>query len=349
MPVEIIETTDSITALMQFRTSTIYEMLVSLNTILLGQHHTDLTGRMRQTLGDSFIEELSQASGRFWHGGALLEFAVDYPDHHDVPGFIEYVRQMDENTFLFYLTGRIIPAKQIAATHGDPALLVEAMSYYPHHPDEATMRPVMEDVRAFQTRITGLWERYWTGFFQYELAGLPERWADAIADKEHFLAREGGRALLELLTTSDKMPDPLPPNQPWTEIVCVPVYFISSRSYRFFGYGNNTVIFDSERTEERIRLINQNKEEALNVAKALGDSTRLSILQLIAQGEHHWHGKRLAEKLDLSPSAVSRALAQLRDSGLIAEEHHDNQTVTYRLVRESITSLPGKILEYLFG
>ncbi len=61
------------------------------------------------------------------------------------------------------------------------------------------------------------------------------------------------------------------------------------------------------------------------------------------------HGKRIAETLELSPSAVSRQLAQLRDSGLIVEEHHGDQTVTYSLVTDVITTLPEKILDYLFS
>ncbi len=349
MPVEIIEMTDPLTAMVHFRTSSVYEMLVSLNTLLRAERHLDWAATARETLGDSFVEELRETCGPFWEGCALFEFGVDFHDHHDVPGFIQYVRNMDENTFLFYLTGRIIPPEQIAALRGDAHLLVEAMSYYHHHPDEETMRPVMKDVAAFQSRITGLWERYWTGFFHSQVPPLRKHWAEAIVEQGRLLARDGGRALLDMLTTSSKMPDPIPADHPWTEIVFVPTYFITSRSYKFFGYGNMTVVFDSERTEERVRVVNQNKEEALNVARALGDSTRLNILQLIAQSEHHWHGKRLAEKLDLSASAVSRALAQLRDCGLIAEEHHDNQTVTYRLVREAITSLPQKILDYLYG
>src|SRR5258707_6851958 len=150
MPVEFIETTDPLTAIVQFRTSTVYEMLVSLNTLLLGQRHTDLAKRVRAALGPSFIKDLREECGQFWHGGALFEFAVDYGDHHDVPGFIQYVRNLNADTFLFYLIGRIIPPKGIAATRGDAHLLVEAMNYYPHHPDEWSMQPGMRDVPTFQ-------------------------------------------------------------------------------------------------------------------------------------------------------------------------------------------------------
>src|SRR5579859_5739704 len=235
MPVEFIETTDPLTAMVQFRTSTVYEMLVSLNTLLLGQRHLDWVDTARAALGDSFVDELREACGPFWQGCALFEFGVDYHDHHDVPGFIEYVRNMDADTFLFYLIGRIVPPKEIAETYGDVHSLVQAMSYYPHHPDEEILRPVMQDVSAFQKRITGLWERYWTQFFQNQIGPLRARWAEAIAEKERLLTGDGARLLLEMISTSSKMPDPIPADHPWTEIVCVPVYYISSRSYKFFG------------------------------------------------------------------------------------------------------------------
>src|SRR5262249_7621201 len=135
MPVEVIENADPLTSLVRFRTSTVYEMLTSLSSVLVGQRHTELLSKLRGTLGDSFVEELRDLCDSFGHGIALFEFAVDYPDHHDVPGFIQYVRKMNAETFLFYLIGRVIPPKRIAATHGDAHTLVEAMDVYPHHPD----------------------------------------------------------------------------------------------------------------------------------------------------------------------------------------------------------------------
>ncbi len=211
------------------------------------------------------------------------------------------------------------------------------------------LRQAFVDIPTFQARLVALWQRYWDQFFNGQVAGLPARWRDAISEKERLLAHYGGRGLLEAVTGKTELFRELPVGQPVTEVILIPVYFASAQSYVFFGYGNQTILFDSELTEARRTEIDLNKQAALEIAKALSDSTRLNILHLIAQGHDAIHGKKIALKLNLSPSAVSRQLTQLRDSGLIVETPHDDQTVTYQLVENAITSLPGKILDYLYS
>jgi DNA-binding transcriptional ArsR family regulator len=354
MPLEIIEATDPITALVEFRTSTVYEMLVSLDTLVKARRHLDWVEKAKATLGPDFMAELREL-----HTGCFLmdvEAAVDYPDHHDVPGFIAYVRNMDPTTFIFYLIGRVVSREQIVKLNMNvDRIMHEVNDYYQgrKHSIEANdygLREAIANVASFQSRLTALWEHYWNTFFHNEVPPLASRWASAIAEKERVLVRSGGLGLLELVGSKhDKLPEPLPLNRPFTEVIFIPVYFVSTPYFFFYGYGNVTVLFDSERTEARISEANRAKEEALEITKALGDSTRLSILRLIAQNGDEMHGKKIAHHLNLSPSAVSRQLAQLRDGGLLAEEHHDNQTVTYRLIEETLTSLPQKLLDYLYS
>lgn len=354
MPLEMMEATDPITALVEFRTSAVYEMLVSLDTLVKARRHLDWVEKSRAVLGPDFMAELTAL-----HKACFLldvEAAVDYPDHHDVPGFIDYVRNMDAATFIFYLIGRVISREQITKLNLNvDQIMKQVDDYYQGRKhsledDNSGLRKAIADVTSFQERLTALWAHYWNTFFSTEITQLASRWAAAIAEKERVLARDGGQALLELVGSKhDKLPEPLPVDQPYTEVVFYPVYFTSTPNFFFFGYGNITILFDSERTEARITEANRAKEESLEITKALADSTRLGILRLIAQNGDEMHGKKIAHRLNLSPSAVSRQLAQLRDGGLIAEEHHDNQTVTYRLIKETLTSLPDKLLDYLYS
>ncbi len=352
MPVETFEATDPMTAMVQFQTSAVYEMLVSLDTLVKAQRHLEWVEKTRALLGPDFVAELTALHKGSFHFN--IEAAVDYPDHHDVPGFIDYLRKMDAATFVFYLIGRVVSLEQIVAMNLNvDRIMKQVNDYYEgRHPitDESGLREAIANAASYQTRLCDLLQHYWTTFFYGEVPQLSARWANAIAEKQRVIARDGGQALLELVTSRQyTLPDPLPAGHPITEIVCVPVYFVSSQSYHFFGYGNVTILFDSERTEAQVTQTNRAKDEALETTKALGDNTRLNILRLIAQYGDEMHGKSIAHKLNLSPSAVSRQLAQLRDGGLIAEEHHDNQTVTYRLLRETLTSLPDKILDYLYS
>src|SRR5579859_329125 len=113
MPVEVIETTDVLTDMVQFRTSPVYEMIVSLHTLRAGRRHREWASKARAALGRAFIAELEATYGVFGKHIPLIELAVDYTDHQDVPGFIHYVRNMDAPTFAFYVTGRIVPITEM--------------------------------------------------------------------------------------------------------------------------------------------------------------------------------------------------------------------------------------------
>ncbi len=55
------------------------------------------------------MESLKKFAEQYQLGTAFIELTVDYPDHHDVPGFIEWVRTMSTKDPAFYLLGRLYP------------------------------------------------------------------------------------------------------------------------------------------------------------------------------------------------------------------------------------------------
>ena len=58
MPLEMIEVTDQLTGLITFKTSPVYEMIISLRTLLQSSRHADWVARMRETLPPTFWDEL---------------------------------------------------------------------------------------------------------------------------------------------------------------------------------------------------------------------------------------------------------------------------------------------------
>ncbi len=352
-PLHGIEVTDEITSMIRFRTSVVYEMLISLTTLLDSRRHIAWANSARETLPSDFWDDLRTVIEPFHQGRDLLELAVYYPNHDDVPGFINYVRSMDEATFIFHLVGRVIPLAVLRKIDLTVAGLTQELehsepNYYQYFCEHVPMDKVVEDIRGFQNRLADLWQDYWDSFFSSQVATIYPIWEKGLMDKEELMARSGGRALLDQLLINKKLPQPLPQDHPFTEILLVPVYLISGHMTMFFGYGNITILFDSERTTARLAQIEEAKEETLATLKALADSTRLKILQLIARSDGKMNGKKIAEMLNLSASAVSRHLAQLKDGGLITEESLDNRIITYWLKKDVIASLPDKLLEYLF-
>jgi DNA-binding transcriptional ArsR family regulator len=352
MPLEVIESNDPITEVIQFRTSAIYEMMYSLETLRLQSgRHTAWATKTRQQLSSEFLAELENIYGGFSKAFILFELAIDYSDLNDIPGFLYYLRNMQPATFIHYLLGRVIPAEQFAETDLRLSSLVDVIEThtpdYQYYIQEKNMVLILDNIPAFQESLAGLWEHYWETLFADEISRLHNHWQDSIAEKQQYLAQRDGMSLYQAVTGKSKLPDQIPHGHPLNEIVFIPLYYISTQANIFYGYGNVTILFDSERTAARADEIKRNRQEVLEVAKALSDGTRLEILRLIAHSEGNIHGKKIAAKLEISTSAVSRHLNQLRDGGLITEIH-DNRVINYALVRETLTQLPDKLLDYLF-
>jgi hypothetical protein len=127
MPFEVIEDTDPLASLIRFETSSIYEMMLSLQTVLRPGRHSQWRAQALAALPDDFWDALDVLYRPFSSGTVFFELGVDYPDHHDIPGFVEYVRAMDPVDFVFYVVGRIITRQQIAATGLDRQVLRQTM------------------------------------------------------------------------------------------------------------------------------------------------------------------------------------------------------------------------------
>jgi DNA-binding transcriptional ArsR family regulator len=350
-PLEVIQSTGSLTSMIRFKTSAVYEMMIGLQTCLTSDHHLEWKAAAHKALPADFWTELKALYDPLLQGKVLVELGADYYDHDDVPGFIAYMRDMDAVTFMFYFLGRTLTPEQIASSGLEPKKLVEIMKRfggdYCHWYIDMPMDWILTNLASIQQRLAALWTQYWELVLSPQLETLRQHWLVSISDKERILARDGARTLLEMVTGSTELPPPLPVEQPTTDVVFIPIYHISSQVYKFFGYGNMTVLFDSERSETELLRTMRAKDEVLVISKALGDATRLKILRLITVNDGNMHGKKIAEKLKMSASAVSRQLAQLRDAGLIVEEPGDDQTVNYRLQKETIKTLPELIFNYL--
>jgi len=352
MPFEVIDALDPLTPLVDLHTSPVYELVMSVHTLLKpSRQHEAWARRARVSLSVELFDELTYLYQNFGEGKLYLELPVDYPDHDNVPGFLDYVRNLSDADFMFYIVGRTVSRDVIATMLHDASAVRQAiLSAVGEHFEwyAQYLKPVMADIAGLRNRLVDAWQAYWTTFFQREVKQFEPLWAAGLQEKSSILSREGGRALYEKVTGRTELPHELPPNTPFRSITFTPVCLLPSRVYLFFGYGNITVLFDPQFTEDRRIAVERGTQEAIATIKALDDETRLKILQMIAQRGDKYHGKAIAEKLNISASAVSRHLALLREGNLIAEEPHDN-LIRYRFQRETLTALVDKLLDYLYS
>jgi ArsR family transcriptional regulator len=84
----------------------------------------------------------------------------------------------------------------------------------------------------------------------------------------------------------------------------------------------------------------------VRVLKALGDATRISILDLLMEGTQC--NCELAERLDLSPSLLSHHLRVLRLAGLIqGQRDPDDERWIYYSVDRAVIEEMGALLGHL--
>ncbi|MBN1285871.1 MAG: winged helix-turn-helix transcriptional regulator [Anaerolineae bacterium] len=350
MPLQVIEAADSITEMIRFHTSTVFEMMVSLHNVVTQSHrHRDWIEKARAALPPDFLDELDAVYGTYSDGVFFFELAISYADQNDVPGFTEHIREMNPVQFAFYLVGRAVPVEEIAKTDLSlQALRAITPDKYGEMLDYGPMAEIFADIPAFQNRLADLWERYWEIFFRDQATEMRTLWENGIQEKERLLSREGGAALFEHITGWKELPSELPEGYPVTDIVFIPIMMMPSHVYIFYGYGNVTIMFDCRLQESRTEHQERMRVDAINVFKALSDDTRLKILRLITLQPERMHGKVIAEKVGLSASAVSRHIGVLKDGDLIAEEPCDGK-ITYRLNKELVQSLSDKLLDYLYS
>lgn len=352
MPLQVIETQDTLSEMMLFRTSSVYEMLVSVTALLAPHRFTDWSRKARKVLGEDFYQRLTATMTPYGDGAVFVEFGTGYAQQDDVLGFIDFVRRLSPQEFAFYMLGRLFPIEEIQRVGLSKPAIRQLIEHPPSYLDDWVCQMSLawlDDVPAFQKLVCDLWEQYWGDFFHAELEPLRSHWMSGLREKESLLQRVGGSSLYEHTIGKLELPPNHPPTMPLREIVFVPIYFTVKRVYLFFGYGNLTILFDSQLSASRIEQINQARAAALITLKAMGDENRLKILRLIVISNGTMSGKMLAEYLKLSPSAVSRHLAQLKDGKLISEKSEDNRTITYTLNKEVLTSLPDAIMDYLYS
>jgi DNA-binding transcriptional ArsR family regulator len=322
---------DPMTAMMQINKSNIFEMIISLTGIIDSWKMPDLAEEAKAALGDDFVTEAGNMFRKTFTCCIFTELAVDYPDRNDVEGFLEYVRTMPAKEFIFYLLGRWFPRESIPADF-DPTTIQQLVDNHKESEEIKQTYPDLgwvDDLESIKKGISRIWDTYWNGFFREKAASIQDRWIKSVHEKQDFLEQHGGTELYKQITDHEELPKPIPADVPITNIELIPLCYTPSKTYVIYGYGSLQLLFDCSRTREHEQEIDAYKTRSLIALKALSDENRLKILKIISQNERLVNGKRIARKLELSASVVSRHLAQLKGSGLIEEHSTDNRNITY--------------------
>ena len=349
MPLHLDETLDKITSLTSFQISPLLEMLASLQAFAHPWRVRKWTEEVVSIMGKDFQHDLSELYTVHNMGSDFTEFAIDYADQNDIPGFINYVREMPVNQFIFYLQGRILPLELIPE-NGDPNEVHQLINSYMDNSDHAELCLIpgnTKDIASIRIKLPELLEDYWMKYFKGQLGHIDTILEESIKEKENFLIRNGGTPLLKKITGKEHLPPLIPDNMPYSSVRYIPIYRMHKTYQIFYGYGNVTILYDSGLTNSRTTELRQLKDSILTTMKALGDENRLKILKMVADAYQNLNGKKIAERLGLSQSVVSRHLGQLKEAGLIKEFSPDKRNITYSIEWEAIGDISSMIQKYM--
>ncbi len=355
MPVEVavVEAEADVRTLLQFRTSVVYELLLSLHALTRpSPRHRDWAEAASPKVPEELIQENREWEKRFTNPLHLAELAVGWEDHHDVEGFFGYLESMSANDVLFYVLGRVYAREEIAGLPRDEEALEEAL--WARSPwergDDRWLSPgdmdFVRDPEASRDRLVRIWRGYWQAFFEEEWESLRSGWQESIREKEAALTQAGdAEEFLRDVLEGEDMMEMIPKGHPTEEIVLVPSHFVTRRPVRIWGYGNVTIIYDIEMTAARREALSEMAWEIARTTKALGDRSRLALLREIAR-DPEMYGQRLAKILGISQPAVSRHLAVLRDAGFL-EERRANNRIIYTLRWDQVERVSEVLADYL--
>ena len=93
MPLHTDTRYDPLSSLVQLKTSTVLEMLLSLQTAVDAWRRPELAEEINAALGSSFLEQLREFFDKYHQGCDFAEIGVDTEFHHDVPRFLKSVRR----------------------------------------------------------------------------------------------------------------------------------------------------------------------------------------------------------------------------------------------------------------
>jgi DNA-binding transcriptional ArsR family regulator len=346
--------TDEIRSIISFRTSSIYEMMLSLGALHSPTPRQERWAEhLRMDLPAALLEEVDFLYSRFENGVLLLELAVDYPDHPDVVGFLSYLEQMSIPRFLFYALGRLAPPEEMAKLEPDEDSLLSIipLSFGEDYPEtEARLRrggfvDLIADPEGYRSRMIRIWKSYYEEYFAQAIVTFADSWEESVREKSRALSNEDSLEFLRKLTGHAELPEQIPEGQATERILLVPSCF-ARRQLMFYGYGGITIIYDCQLTEQRRAHLEMLEEDIAVVGKALTDRTRLQLLRQIAQ-DPELYGRQLSKLCGVSQPSVSRHLGILKDAGLI-EERPAGSHITYQVVRQRIEQLSPHLLAYLY-
>ncbi len=276
---------------------------------------------------------------------SLAGLAVNRPDVHDAAGLVEFVAGLDPHEVVRLVLAESMSDPKMrecldAALTGSADAIQELQAGLPADV-RITAEAVLRDPAGLVHQLLRIL-RAWLLRFQELEPRVRLMIQHDVELRAVDRARLGPAALIERTTGGIRWL-----SEPGIRrVILAPSYFSRPYNYllggdgwRLFGYPISDAALDgADPTAPPVAVV--------RLHRALGDDTRLRILQLLSLRD--WYLTEIAQHLELSKPTIKHHLALLRAAGLVTLTEEGGLSY-YSLRRETISSVGGSLQEYLGG
>jgi DNA-binding transcriptional ArsR family regulator len=274
---------------------------------------------------------------------SVAGLAVDRPDVRTAADLVEFVAVLDPPDVV-----RLVLAESLAdpkmrvcldeALAGSTAALHQLESEVPADV-RLTAEAVLRDPAGLVVQIAGILRAWLPRFQEVEgrVAAMIERDVSLRAADRSRLAPA---ALIEATTGGIRWL-----SEPGIRrVILAPSYF--SRPYNYLLGGEGWRLFGYPIADAALDGVDPTAPplDVVRLHRALGDDTRLRILQLLTSRD--WYLTEIAQQLELSKPTIKHHLILLRSAGLVTLTEEGGLSY-YSLRRPTISAVGGSLKEYL--
>jgi DNA-binding transcriptional ArsR family regulator len=243
-----------------------------------------------------------------------------------------------------------VTGEQLADRRAHSTLLADGVRDFPASGDALAL--LLERPRAFIAEFTDFIERYFEQVFAKEWKRIEPLLADSVADAGERIAGDGFYQALAQLNPRlrgdarrrrlviEKWLEHDYTLRPRDELVFAPSVYVWPNLAVFLEDGPwpKSIIYPAPFLAQP-RPARMPPDELVRLLRALGDATRLRMLQLIAQRPRST--QELAPLIGISEATLSRHLRLLTEAGVLARSR-EGRFVLYRLEADAVARLePG--------
>jgi ArsR family transcriptional regulator len=333
----------------QFVVSPVVEMLMSLESLVSPVRFPEFRAEVRERLGSSFVEEVRDIYRMFHGGNDFIEFAMETRLSENVDAFIARVATMDPRHFTFLVLGRLYSEDALPEpiTRSSLETFLDRIGARGATQHVGSDFSWADDLARVRDRLVSIWQRFRMEYFDSWYERTTDARQRAIDEKHAEFERLGSVEFFRSQTSVGHLPRQIPDDCPYESILYTPVSMYQEVSRFFYGYGVIVVPFDAADNAERQARQDARRHDLSRIFRALSDPGRLRILEVIAGSDYSFNGQKVAWRVNLSTSVVSRHLKQLREAGLIDDHSPDKRNTLYRVRLDTIERLSGDLIRYV--